>query len=139
MGKKKAPIYKVVAADSKSPRDGRYIEAVGFYNPNTNPMEISFKEDKVIKWLKNGAKPTETVRSLMKRNGILLKINMINKGYSDEKINEEMQKFTEQYKEKLEKEKARKERRKSTKKKKLKESKETKETKEEKESKEESK
>ena len=73
MGSKKKPFYRVVAADSKSPRDGKFIEEVGTYNPITEPAQVTIKEDLVMKWLDNGAQPTDTVRTLLKQQGILEK------------------------------------------------------------------
>ena len=64
-GKKKAPFYHIVVADSKSPRDGRIIEKIGTYNPMTDPATIVLDQEKVEKWIKNGAKPTETVKKLI--------------------------------------------------------------------------
>ena len=71
MGAKKAPFYRVIVADSRSPRDGRFIEEVGYYNPMTNPAEIKIDAEKAKKWLGNGAQPTETVKSLLKKSGIV--------------------------------------------------------------------
>ena len=71
MGAKKAPFYRVIVADSRSPRDGRFIEEIGYYNPLTNPAEIKIDAEKAKKWLGNGAQPTETVKSLLKKNGII--------------------------------------------------------------------
>jgi len=71
VGAKKAPSYRVVVADSRSPRDGRFIEQIGFYNPMTNPAEIKIDAEKAQKWLANGAQPTETVRSLLKKTEII--------------------------------------------------------------------
>ena len=65
VGKKNAPFYHIVVADSKSPRDGKIIEQIGTYNPMTNPSEIVLDKEKVEKWIKNGAKPTETVKHLI--------------------------------------------------------------------------
>ncbi|MGN0298258.1 MAG: 30S ribosomal protein S16 [Lachnospiraceae bacterium] len=70
MGKKKAPIYRVVVADERSPRDGRFIAVVGSYDPNQNPSAIKFDEAEAKKWLQNGAQPTETVAKLLKIAGI---------------------------------------------------------------------
>ncbi len=70
MGKKKQPTYRVVAADSHSPRDGRFIEIVGTYYPRQEPTEINFDTEKVEKWLKNGAQPTDRVAKLLKVAGI---------------------------------------------------------------------
>lgn len=75
MGKKKSPFYRVVAADSRSPRDGAFIEVVGTYNPVMNPAEVKIDEELAIKWLKNGAQPTDTVRSLLKQTGVLKKFH----------------------------------------------------------------
>ena len=71
MGKKKAPTYRVVIADSRSPRDGRFIEEIGSYNPGTEPATIQIDAEKAKKWISNGAVPTETVRSLLKKSGIV--------------------------------------------------------------------
>ena len=71
IGAKKAPSYRVVIADSRSPRNGRFIEQVGFYDPLKNPAEIKFDTEKAQKWLDNGAQPTETVKSLLKKAEIL--------------------------------------------------------------------
>jgi small subunit ribosomal protein S16 len=70
-GKKKAPSYRVVIADARSPRDGRIIENIGWYNPRVEPSAINIDEEKALGWLKNGAQPTESVASLLKRTGIL--------------------------------------------------------------------
>jgi small subunit ribosomal protein S16 len=72
-GRKKKPFYKMVVVFSESPRDGRFIEIVGTYNPTVNPPEISTKEDRVLYWLMKGAKPSETVRSILRKEGILKK------------------------------------------------------------------
>ena len=71
MGAKKAPFYRVIVADSRSPRDGRFIEEVGYYNPMTNPAEIKIDAEKANKWLANGAQPTDTVRALLKKSEII--------------------------------------------------------------------
>lgn len=70
MGKKKAPFYRVVVADSRSPRDGRFIEEIGFYDPNEEPSVIKFDEEAAKKWLANGAQPTDRVAKLLKNAGI---------------------------------------------------------------------
>ena len=75
MGSKKRPFYRVVAADSRSPRDGRFIETVGTYNPIMEPAEIKIDEEKAIKWLKDGAIPTDTVRDLFRSQGIMEKFH----------------------------------------------------------------
>lgn len=71
MGAKKAPFYRIVVADSRSPRDGRFIEEIGTYNPMLEPSEFKVDADKVREWMKNGAQPTETVKMLLKKEGIL--------------------------------------------------------------------
>ena len=71
MGAKKAPFYRVIVADSRSPGDGRFIEEIGYYNPLTNPVEVKIDADKAKKWLNNGAQPTETVKALLKKSGIV--------------------------------------------------------------------
>lgn len=71
MGDKKSPFYRVVVADSKSPRDGKYIDLLGTYNPLTNPAEIKIDNEKAQKWLKNGATPTETARSILVKSGAI--------------------------------------------------------------------
>lgn len=71
MGAKKQPIYRVVVADSRYPRDGRFIEEVGFYNPLTDPATITIDAEKAKKWLANGAQPTETVKSILKKSGVI--------------------------------------------------------------------
>ncbi len=70
-GAKKAPTYRVIVADSRSPRDGRFIEEIGHYNPRREPVEIVINEERAKVWLKNGAQPTETVKSLLKKSGII--------------------------------------------------------------------
>ena len=67
MGKKKAPFYHIVVADSKSPRDGKIIEQLGTYDPMTNPETVVLNKEKVEKWIKNGAKPTDTVKALIEK------------------------------------------------------------------------
>ena len=71
MGAKKAPFYRVVVADSRYPRDGRFIEEIGYYNPMTNPADIKIDAEKAQKWIANGAQPTDTVKSLLKKSDIL--------------------------------------------------------------------
>ncbi|KNY25408.1 30S ribosomal protein S16 [Pseudobacteroides cellulosolvens] len=71
MGAKKSPFYRVVVADSRYPRDGRFIEEIGTYNPITDPAQINIDSEKAQKWLKNGAQPTDTVKSLLKKTGVI--------------------------------------------------------------------
>src|SRR5688500_13349954 len=72
-GRKKAAMYDIVVADSRSPRDGRFIQKLGTYNPNTNPATILFDENKAFEWVMNGAQPTETVKAMLSYKGILFK------------------------------------------------------------------
>ena len=71
MGAKKAPFYRIVVADSRSPRDGRCLEEIGTYNPLTEPATVNIDAEKAQNWIKNGAQPTDTVRSLLKNAGVL--------------------------------------------------------------------
>lgn len=72
-GSKKSPFYRIVATDSRNPRDGRFIEVVGTYDTLTNPATVKLDEEKVMKWLSLGAKPTDTVKSLLSKEGLLAK------------------------------------------------------------------
>ncbi len=72
-GAKKQPHYRLVVADSRFPRDGRFIEEIGYYNPNTDPAEVKIDEEKALKWLRTGAQPSETAKSLMRKAGIMEK------------------------------------------------------------------
>ena len=71
IGAKKNPFYRIVVADSRFPRDGRFIEEIGTYNPLVNPAEVKIDNEKALNWMKNGAQPTDTVKSLMKKLGIV--------------------------------------------------------------------
>ena len=71
MGAKKAPFYRIVIADSRYPRDGRFIEEIGFFDPMKEPVVIKIDEDKAKEWLTKGAQPTETVKSLLKKSGVI--------------------------------------------------------------------
>ncbi|AQP53022.1 30S ribosomal protein S16 [Vagococcus penaei] len=73
MGSKKKPFYRMVVADSRSPRDGRYIEVVGTYNPLLNPAEVKVNEEVILDWLSKGAQPSDTVRNILSREGIMKK------------------------------------------------------------------
>lgn len=73
MGSKRNPFYRIVAADARSPRDGRIIEKIGTYNPTTNPATIELDEELALKWLGNGAQPTDTVRDILSRQGVMKK------------------------------------------------------------------
>ena len=71
MGAKKAPFYRIVVADSRYPRDGRFIEEIGYYNPIEDPAVLKIDEEKAKKWISNGAQPTDTVKALLKKNGVI--------------------------------------------------------------------
>ncbi len=74
MGRRNRPFYRVVVADSRSPRDGKFIDVIGYYNPLTEPETVSINEEKALKWLGYGAQPTDTVRSLLAKLGITDKV-----------------------------------------------------------------
>ena len=71
MGAKKAPFYRVVVADSRYPRDGRFIEEIGYYNPMTEPADIKIDADKAKEWIAKGAQPTDTAKSILKKSGVI--------------------------------------------------------------------
>ncbi|GGB30011.1 30S ribosomal protein S16 [Virgibacillus dakarensis] len=75
MGSKRNPFYRIVVADSRSPRDGRQIEQIGTYNPVANPVEVKIDEEKALSWMTNGAKPSDTVRNLFSKQGIMKKFH----------------------------------------------------------------
>lgn len=87
MGSKQKPFYRIVATDARSPRDGRFIETVGTYDPIKKPAVVEIDEEKAIKWLNNGAQPTETVKSLFKTKGI-------NQKYTESKVKKTTKKTT---------------------------------------------
>ena len=78
MGAKKAPFYRIVAADSRAPRDGRFIELLGTYDPRTNPAKVTIKEEEVLKWLNNGAQPSDTVKNLLSKEELLKNLLILN-------------------------------------------------------------
>ena len=75
MGAKKRPFYRIVVADSRSPRDGRFIETVGTYNPLTEPEQVTLKEEAIMNWLSNGAQPSDTVRNILSKQGVMKKFH----------------------------------------------------------------
>jgi len=93
MGKKKQVHYRLVAADSRFPRDGRFLETVGHFNPRMNPPAAVVNEERVFYWLNNGAEMSEAFRGVLKNKGLLLKYELLKKGTSEAKIDEEMQKW----------------------------------------------
>lgn len=80
IGLKGQPTYRIVAADKESPRDGRFLEILGFYNPRTQPATIHVQEDRVYHWMKNGARPTESVEQVFKTAGVLDRFERFKKG-----------------------------------------------------------
>ena len=80
MGSKKRPTYRIVASDSRRPRDGQYIELIGTYNPVSNPAEVKVNEELAMKWLKSGAQPTDTVKSIFSQVGVMKKFADSKKG-----------------------------------------------------------
>ncbi|MEN2993237.1 MAG: 30S ribosomal protein S16 [Bacteroidia bacterium] len=85
-GRRHYSFFHIVAADSRAPRDGAFIEKIGYYDPNKNPALIQVDHDRALYWLMRGAQPTETVRSLLSRSGVLLKLHLMRKGKSPEEI-----------------------------------------------------
>ena len=71
MGRKKAPFYRIVAADSRMPRDGRFIEQLGTYDPSKSPAAVTLKKEEILRWFSNGAQPSDTVRNLLSKEGII--------------------------------------------------------------------
>ena len=80
MGAKKKPVYRIVASDSRRPRDGKYIELVGTYNPNVDPAEVKINKEVALKWLSSGAVPTDTVRNMLSKAGIMKEFAESKKG-----------------------------------------------------------
>ena len=93
MGRKKRPIYAVVAADSRSPRDGRFIEDLGRYHVVEEPARVELQKDRVLYWLEQGAQPSDTVKSLLSDQGIMLTLHLRRKGKSEDEINAEVEAF----------------------------------------------
>lgn len=103
MGRKKMPVYKIVAADSRARRDGRFIESVGQYDPNFHPAKVDLDESRALYWLKNGAQPTLTVRNLLSGKGLMLKHHLMKKGNDEQKISAELSKWESTQENKLRK------------------------------------
>ncbi|MFK7843846.1 MAG: 30S ribosomal protein S16 [Rhodothermales bacterium] len=95
MGRKKRPVYALVAADTRSPRDGRYIEDLGRYYAVEEPARIVLQEDRILYWLQQGAQPSDTVRSMLKDRGLMLALHLHRKGKSEEEIQTEVASFLE--------------------------------------------
>lgn len=90
MGRKKRPYYRIIAVDSRKKRDGAYLEKIGYYHPLDDPPGIKVDADKALKWLRVGAQPSDTVRSLLRREGIWLRFRMEKRGLTEDQINEAM-------------------------------------------------
>jgi small subunit ribosomal protein S16 len=93
MGRKKKPFYRIVVTDSRSPRDGKYIECVGTYNSLTNPPNIEIKEERINYWLDQGVIPSDTVGSLLRQKGLILKRHLKKSKFDDSLIEEELKKW----------------------------------------------
>lgn len=93
MGRKKRPFYRVIAADSRAPRDGRFIEKIGYYDPLTDPARVELDEERVLYWLGVGAIPSPTVKNMLSKQGIILKFDLSKRGLPQEKIDEELKKW----------------------------------------------
>jgi len=116
IGKKKNPIYQIVAADARTKRDGKFLEIVGRYEPREKPVVINASESRVFYWLKSGAQPTDTVRSLFRQTGLWMKWSMKKRGDDDAKVASAMEKWTMIQAEKEKRQEARKARRKAARK-----------------------
>ncbi len=88
LGRKKRPFYRIIAADSRAPRNGRFIEEIGYYNPLTHPPTVNVNEERAMHWLNVGATPSKTVQNILSRKGIILKFDLKKRGVSEEKMNE---------------------------------------------------
>lgn len=93
MGRKKRPFYRIVATDSRTRRDGKYLEKIGTYNPLTQPAEIEINKELALKWLARGAQPSQTVRSFLRKTGILFEYDLRKRGLSAEEIELEYKKW----------------------------------------------
>lgn len=100
IGRKKIPVYSIVAADSRNARDGRYIEDLGRYFPLREPAEVRLDEDRALYWLDNGAQPSDTVRSILYRRGLLLQNHLKQKGESPDEIKQAVEEFRDRMAEK---------------------------------------
>ncbi len=92
-GRKKLPVYQIVATDARSPRDGKFLEVIGTYQPTAKPHAITIKKDRVIYWMQNGAQPTATVHSLIRTTGLLYELRLKSMGRSEEEVTAEMEKW----------------------------------------------
>jgi small subunit ribosomal protein S16 len=116
IGKKKMPLYHIVAADSRVARNGKFLEVIGRYDPLQHPALIETKDPRVFAWLKKGARPTDTVRSLLQRKGLWLQWSLMKRGADEAKIAAEMEKWNMLQADRARRDAERKERRKAAKK-----------------------
>lgn len=93
MGRKKRPFYRIVVADAREPRDGKYLECIGTYNPISDPAEVNIAADRANYWLDQGVQPSDTVKNILQRQGIIFKRFLQKKGLDEAKIEEEMKKW----------------------------------------------
>jgi small subunit ribosomal protein S16 len=93
MGRKKRPYYRIIAADSRAPRDGRFIEEIGYYHPLTDPATIELREDRALYWLGVGAIPSSTVKNLLSKKGIILKFDLMKRGLPEAELDMELKKW----------------------------------------------
>ena len=92
-GRKKQPSYRIVVMDSRDRRDGAYIDQIGIYQPKRQPAVVSIENEKALQWLSRGATPSDTVKTLLSRNGLMLRFDMMKRNYSPEKIDEAVAKW----------------------------------------------
>lgn len=93
MGRKKKPYYRIIAVDGRAPRDGKYLENLGYYNPLPDPIELKINEERALYWLGVGAIPSDTVKSLFRKEGILFKWDLVKRGVSGEELDKEMNRW----------------------------------------------
>jgi small subunit ribosomal protein S16 len=94
-GRKKLPVYQIVVADARSPRDGKFLEVVGHYQPTLKPHTVTIKKDRIVYWMQTGAQPTATVNSLIRTTGLLYELRLKSMGRSEDEISAEMEKWHE--------------------------------------------
>lgn len=94
-GRKKLPVYQIVVADARSPRDGKFLEVVGTYQPTAKPHAVTIKKDRIVYWMQTGAQPTATVNSLIRTTGLLYELRLKSMGRSEAEISAEMEKWQE--------------------------------------------
>ena len=94
-GRKKLPVYQIVVADARSPRDGKFLEVVGTYQPTAKPHAVTIKKERIIYWMQTGAQPTATVNSLIRTTGLLYELRLKSMGRSEAEVTAEMEKWQE--------------------------------------------